>query len=173
VLCAVAQGRAAAQSPADIVHSFCALDFDGARLKSVSTDPIWQLTTREGEPPVQPVQLVSDWSVLSTSVKDDSALVVVSYTTIGSIKEEGSGSVLRRASGIQQYSFNVENTKDGWKIRIDQLNLSPHVGLTAYKNHVNELLRVSIKHHTGSGLRFNSLKKLENDLDALQASRQN
>lgn len=136
--CAVAR---AISSPQDVMQQFCQLDFDGARLHSTATDPIWALTIDNGEPPEEPVVLLKKFQVIRSSETGTNAEVLVSYESLGVIREGAQGPTFVREEHAGLYIFHLVNVAGEWKMSLDQMKLGPHVGVAAYGAHLKDLIR--------------------------------
>jgi hypothetical protein len=132
---------ATAVEPGDIVAQYCQLDFSGALLHSGADIPICKLALDNGEPPQSPVVLVESFKVASVSNEADGVRVDVSYKVLGAVDEEFKHFLRSTSPSLSNGTFHLKKERDSWKISLDSLRVSPHVGASALPNHIDSLIR--------------------------------
>lgn len=114
-----------ANSPKDIVETFCHNDSDGLGLSSNSWNEIKLLTSWEEAPGWDSAIIINNYKIIPLQVKEDSAEVKVIYNNIGELYADQFIFYLSDFYKIQATIYKLTEINGHWKIKSPQL--PPHI----------------------------------------------
>ncbi len=124
--CSSARG---VEDPKAVVLRFCELDGTAARMSSTlpESPKLWALTAGEGEPPAEPILIISGCQAAIISGDSSHADVRVTYQVTGQMEPVEFGFALIRKRQDETVVFSLKRTAAGWRILRSSLSFPPHV----------------------------------------------
>lgn len=176
ILCCILVGtdlraqEAGPSSPEKVVSEFCRLDFEGARLKSSADDPIWRLTLDNAELPTEPLVLVASCRPAYVLPNRELVQMVVVYSVLGVVRDRGPHLDYKVDRHEERVTITLIDENGIWKISLKSLKIGPHVGVSAYLDHLGSLIRHREERHLPNDARLVSMLRLRSALTSQEAA---
>jgi hypothetical protein len=151
-------------NPIEIVNQFCEMDSNALRLDGRISGPMWKLTAGDGEPPAEPIYIISQFTTSEISHSENEVSIQVKYKIIGILSGE-EPTKFQKISKEEKFTIYLIKSNSEWKIDISRLHISPHVYSNPLLHYFEGLLADTPKKDQYSSLR----KDLENVISKLRA----